>query len=219
MNTSDWSERYETDNTKWDLGTTPQRLLDFMSSQPSKRRILIPGCGRGYEIEALSKLGHHVCAIDYSEGAIRAAKNQVGALADSIICADFFDYDFRLASFDICYERTFLCALPEALRLEYGKRIASLLNENGLLIGIFHYGIPNDPDPPCPLTMENRKLILDTHFELLSDTPCPSHLSVFSDHDERWQVWRKRRNSVLRRYRQLRPSPRARPPNGSVSCG
>jgi len=163
-----------------------------MSSQSPEQRILIPGCGRGYEIADLSRLGHTVSAIDYSEGAIRAAKKQMGPLADSIICADFFHHKLPLASYDICYERTFLCAIPEELRILYGERVSSLLCKAGLLIGIFHYGIPDDPAPPCPLTSEDRERILERDFSLVSDSACPSRLPVFTGHDERWQVWKKK---------------------------
>ena len=192
MNPSDWSERYDAGNTRWDLGRSPQALLDFMAVQPPGRNILIPGCGRGYEIADLTALGHRVQAVDYSPGAIRAARETVGPLADSILQADFFACDLPLGSFDFCYERTFLCALPAELRALYTERISSLLKPEGFLIGVFLYGIPNGDNPPRPLAEGERQTVLEPHFSLISNIPCPSGLPVFSCWDERWQVWKKK---------------------------
>jgi len=58
------------------------------------------------------------------------------------------------------------------------------------LVGIFHYGDPPDTDPPLPMTAAERRRILESRFTLLDDRPCPSGLSVFAGHQERWQVWR-----------------------------
>lgn len=192
MDISDWSERYEAGNTKWDLGHSPDALLNFISTQPPKQKIIIPGCGSGYEIADLHRLGHSVSAVDFSEGAIRAAKAKIGSLADVIVCSDFFECALPLAYFDLCYERTFLCAIPENLRFRYGSRISSLLREGGHLMGLFHYGVPEDSDPPYPMTKDDRQSILEEFFTLVSDTPCPSNLPVFSSHKERWQVWKKK---------------------------
>jgi SAM-dependent methyltransferase len=191
MNPSDWSERYNASNTRWDLGRSPQTLLDFMATQPPGQNILIPGCGRGYEIADLTALGHRVQALDYSPGAIRAARETIGPLADSILQADFFACDLPLGSFDLCYERTFLCALPADLRARYAERIASLLKPAGLLIGVFLYGTPEEDGPPRPLKAEERKTILESHFSLTTDVPCSSDLPVFRQWEERWQVWKK----------------------------
>ncbi len=192
MDESEWSSRYRESNTKWDLGRSPGELLEFMRMQPAERTVLIPGCGRGYEISDLRRLGHSVCAVDFSEEAIRAAKSVIGDFADEIICGDFFGCDLPLGSFDICYERTFLCALPEELRERYGERIASLLKDGGVLAGVFHYGQPEDSDPPYPMTDDDRAHLLEGHFSLIADDPYESGLPVYSDHVERWQVWGKK---------------------------
>lgn len=192
MDGLDWSSRYREGNTKWDLGRSPLRLLEFIRTQPEKQSVLIPGCGRGYEIEDFQRLGHSVTAIDISSEAIRAAREQIGDIADSIICEDFFAFDLPVGYFDICYERTFLCAIPASLRAMYGRRVSSLLRGNGILAGIFHYGTPEDCDPPYPMTRDDKKEILEEHFSLMYDAPCSSGLPVFSEHDERWQVWRKK---------------------------
>lgn len=192
MNASEWSSRYREGNTKWDLGSSPEELLEFIRTQADNQTILIPGCGRGYEIADLQRLGHQVTAIDISDESIRAAREEIGDYADQITCGDFFDCKLPMKRFDICYDRTFLCAIPEPLRAKYGSRISSLLRDSGILIGIFHYGFPEDNDPPYPMTTEDRMNILEEYFSLVIDVPAASGLPVFSGHDERWQVWRKK---------------------------
>jgi len=192
MDAEFWSQRYDVGATKWDLGRSPAELQKFVSPLPQGLRILIPGCGRGYEIADLAALGHEVTAVDYAPGAIAAARQCIGGLADRIICGDFFRCDLPEHHFDLCYERTFLCSLPKDLRSGYGGRIASLLRQGAHLVGVFHYGEAENDDPPVPMTAADRKELLEPHFELVGDSPCASGLAVFSDHRERWQVWRRR---------------------------
>jgi SAM-dependent methyltransferase len=193
MKASDWTERYQERKTGWDLGDSPHPLEPFIRRLPPRQNILIPGCGRGYEIAAFTQAGHLVTAIDYSEGAIEAARQVIGHLADAIICEDFFT-STRLAEnyFDVCYERTFLCALPAALRVSYGKRIASLLRSSGVLAGVFLYGPPTEDGPPYPMDATVRETVVDPYFALVSDEDGSSGLPVFSRWQERWQVWHKR---------------------------
>ena len=151
MDPEQWSNRYDSGCTGWDLGRSPAELRTWAAALPPRRRILIPGCGRGYELADLVALGHEVTAIDYAEGAIAAARRSIGELAASIRCADFFACDLPSGRFDLCYERTFLCSLPRPGREEYGRRVASLLKPGGRLVGVFLYGQPEDDDPPVPL--------------------------------------------------------------------
>ena len=169
MKQADWTSRYEEDDTKWDLGRSPRELPRFIGPLPPKQRVLVPGCGRGYEIRDFHEAGHEVTALDYSPGAIAAAREQIGELAGEIRCEDFFDCDLAAGSFDLCYERTFLCALAGELRAQYGPRIADLLKDDGCLVGVFHYGLPDDPEPPYPMTSDDREAILEPHFSLETD--------------------------------------------------
>ncbi len=192
MNAKDWSKQYDSNNTRWDLGQSPDRLLSYLKTLTTKQRILIPGCGRGYEIRDCVEYGHEITAIDYSIGAIHAAEKVIGNIAKKIICDDFFTHKLPDTFYDICYERTFLCALPEKHRIEYGERIAKLLKPGGLLIGVFHYGIPKNDSLPVSLTKEARMKILEVDFNLIMEEKCPSGLGVFEEHDEMWQIWRKK---------------------------
>ncbi|MBL4575682.1 MAG: methyltransferase domain-containing protein [Opitutaceae bacterium] len=192
MNPQDWSDRYRSHNTKWDLGHSPLGLEAYIAKLSERKKIQIPGCGRGYEIMDFHKAGHDVIAIDFSEGAIEEARHVIGPLADAIICDDFFEAPLEEGHFDLCYERTFFCAIPLEKRRDYGSRIASLLNKSGLLMGVFLYGKPDPDGPPFPMTKEDRERFIEPFFSLLFDERDHNGLPVFNENEERWQIWQKR---------------------------
>ncbi len=191
MKPHEWSDRYRTQNTKWDLGSSPPLLKAYIAGLSEGQKVLIPGCGYGYEIKDFYEEGHAVTAVDFSEGAIESAREVIGYLADAIICNDFFETPLVEGSFDLCYERTFFCAISMERWKDYGPRIANLLSESGILVGIYQYGKPDPDGPPFPMTFEDRERYIEPYFSLLHDEPAHSGLSVFDDHDERWQIWQK----------------------------
>ncbi|MDI9701659.1 SAM-dependent methyltransferase, partial [Burkholderia cenocepacia] len=56
------------------------------------RAVLIPGCGSAQEAGWLAQAGWPVRAIDFAAQAVAAAKAQLGAHADVVEQADFFQY-------------------------------------------------------------------------------------------------------------------------------
>ena len=45
-----WNERYQNDETRWDLGTVSPPIAQYTQQLPNKNiSILIPGCGNTYE--------------------------------------------------------------------------------------------------------------------------------------------------------------------------
>ena len=108
-----WDQRFRTGVTPWDAGRVPNALRAFTAAYAGPRRVLIPGCGSGWEARYLAELGCDVTALDFSAEAITAARANLGRYADRLLHADYFTFDTDEA-FDIIYERTFLCAMPRA---------------------------------------------------------------------------------------------------------
>ena len=53
-----WSNRYDTDDTGWDLGQVSPPIKAYLDQLENKNlRILIPGCGNTYEAEYLLQSG------------------------------------------------------------------------------------------------------------------------------------------------------------------
>ena len=47
-----WEKRFRENFTPWDAGRVPDALGRFLKTEPRGRRVLIPGCGSGYEVRA-----------------------------------------------------------------------------------------------------------------------------------------------------------------------
>jgi SAM-dependent methyltransferase len=181
-----WDARYATGQTPWDFHGVPAALKAFLKVSPPER-VLIPGCGVGYEVRAFHESGWEVSAIDFSRAAVEEALRQLGALARFVLLGDFFTYDFGAQFFDVIYERTFLCALPPDLWPTYVNRVAQLLRPKGKLVGVFLYGEPDEP-PPYPLTSQDARKLFERKFSLSKSLSVLDSLPMFAG-NERWQEW------------------------------
>jgi len=184
-----WDSRYRAGKTPWDFGGIPAALARYLRTT-SPRRVLIPGCGSGYEVRAFHECGWEVLAVDYSPAALERARRVLGNLADKIVLGDFFARDFGGRKFDVIYERTFLCSLPPEVWPQYGRRMAELLGGGAELIGLFLFGREDEP-PPYPLTEESAQKLFGEHFARAVDEPVSDSLPLFAGR-ERWQVWRRK---------------------------
>lgn len=181
-----WNERYARKHMPWDLGGIPSLLLDFLgSTEPG--RVLIPGCGTGYEAGAFVRSGWQVDAVDFSPEAVRRAREFLGKDAHCVRQADFFS-DEQDRSFDLVYERTFLCSLPKKLWPAYSAQIRQALRPGGLLAGFFFLGPESDP-PPYPLGPDELASLLGEKFIRVEDSSVSDSLPLFQG-KERWQVWK-----------------------------
>lgn len=181
-----WDTRYRDGVTPWDAGRVPPGLARWLKKQPAGRRVLIPGCGSGYEVQYFADHGDDVLGIDFSEPALSRARR----LSLPVRQADFF----ALAEppFDLVYERTFLCALPRTRWPEWSAHIAKLVRPGGRLAGFFFFD-DNERGPPFGISMTRLHELLDRTFTLEEDQAVPAEESVpVLSGKERWQVWKRR---------------------------
>ena len=185
-----WTTRYAAGTTPWDFGGVPAALKSFLARSSVPIRVLIPGCGSGYEVQAFHAANDDVTAIDFSPGAVDQAKRVLGSLAERVILGDFFTHDFGGCRFDRIYERTFLCSMPPSRWPDYVNRTADLLSPGGILIGVFLYGQRSLSGPPFPLTDTDAEQLFRRHFQLVRSEVMTDSLALFRDM-ERWQEWLK----------------------------
>jgi SAM-dependent methyltransferase len=185
-----WDTRFRDGVTPWDAGGVPPELAAWLARKNSSLRVLVPGCGSGYEVRAFAQHGHDVLAIDFSDAALEAARRELGKLADRVRKADFFS--FATPSFDLVYERAFLCALPRRLWPQWAARVAELVRPGGELAGFFYFD-DNEKGPPFGIAPHALKLFLEGYFSLESEVAIPSSqsIAVFRG-KERWQVWKRK---------------------------
>ena len=185
-----WTVRYAAGKTPWDFGGVPLALKSFLERFAVPGRVMIPGCGSGYEVQAFHAAGYQVSAIDFSPAAVEQAKRVLGFLAERVIWGDFFTYDFGQRRFDLIYERTFLCSMAPSRWPEYVNRMADLLLPGGRLIGVFLYGQRPSSGPPFPITDAEANKLFKKHFQLVRSEVMTDSLPLFRDM-ERWQEWLK----------------------------
>lgn len=131
-----WSDRYSKSETGWDLGAISTPIKEYIDQLTDKNlKILIPGCGFGYEAEYLFKNGFpNVHVLDFAQEPLdhfllrnpEFPKNQLHQ-------DDFFAH---IGEYDLIIEQTLFCAIDPKLRKDYAKKISQLLSKNGKLVGV-----------------------------------------------------------------------------------
>ncbi|OGA73708.1 MAG: hypothetical protein A3G81_28005 [Betaproteobacteria bacterium RIFCSPLOWO2_12_FULL_65_14] len=185
-----WDTRYRGGVVPWDAAGVPPHLKSWLQAQKAALRVLIPGCGTGYEVRAFAAHGHDVLAIEFADAAIEAAQRELGALSERVVKADFFV--FEAAPFDVIYERAFMCALPRRLWPQWAARVAQLVRPGGELAGFFYFD-DNERGPPFGISPARLDELLGPRFERIEDAAiAPNESIAVFQGKERWQVWRRR---------------------------
>ena len=178
LSPSAWNERYQTDETPWDLkGPTPefQRLLDA-GELPSKGKVLVPGGGRGHDAILFALRNYEVALVDFAPLAIQAALVEAARQKATVYAyrQDFFELPkigFHQSSYDIVLEYTFFCAIAPELRGRYVETVAALLKPGGLLVGLFFPLTIDKEGPPFQVSQAEVEKIFSPHFTLRIEKP------------------------------------------------
>lgn len=167
LNATYWNNRYLNDQTGWDIGDISTPLKDFIDSLSDKNiRILIPGAGRAHEAVYLHQNGFkNVFVCDWAEEAFINLKTQTPDFPiKNMLVGDFFKLEIEV---DLILEQTFFCAINPDLRPKYAEKTASILAENGMLMGLF-FGIEFEREgPPFGGKKEDYLPIFEPHFTIL----------------------------------------------------
>lgn len=134
-----WDVRYGRDVTPWDRGGLNPAIVRWLEQGDLEPcRILVPGCGRGYEVVELARRGFDVTAIDLAPSAIEfaAAGLEAAGVSARLVEADFFRWTAD-DPFDAVYEQTSLCALLPDQWAAYARRLQHWLRPGGRLFALF----------------------------------------------------------------------------------
>jgi len=171
---NEWEQRYQSGKIGWDRGTSSHNLHHWLDSKQLKPcRIMVPGCGNGYEVITLAQQGFEVVCIDIAVTAVdnlRAALAQRNLQAE-VIHSDFFALDFSSCSFDAIYEQTCLCALDPKQWPQFVQWMQQSLKTDGILYSHFmqtHQA--GGPPFHCDMT-EMHRLFTDTqwHWQFIDE--------------------------------------------------
>lgn len=141
-----WTSRYRSGKLGWDAGSITTPLKNYFDQLTNKSlKILIPGCGNGYEAEYLCNKGFNVTVVDISDLPLeRLRKRCSNSSSLELIEGDFFELTGK---YDLIVEQTFFCAIDPTLRTEYAKKAHDLLTSGGKLVGVL-FNIPLYEDRP-----------------------------------------------------------------------
>lgn len=152
-----WETRYTEQNTGWDIGYPSTPLAEFIDQwKDTEAKVLIPGCGRGYELEYLWKRGFkNAYGLDIAPSAKAEFLKRVPDFpADQFLLDSFWDLD---STFDLILEQTFYCAIPVENRDQYIEKMSNLLTPNGTLAGLLFDFPLTEVGPPFGGSLEEYK--------------------------------------------------------------
>lgn len=181
-----WVDRWQDGRIGWhELHGNPS-LRKYWAA--TGRRVLVPLCGKSYDLCWLEAQGNEVVGVELSEIAVRAffdeneieyRLSQRGLRCFSavdrnihVVCGDYFDVDCE--QFDACYDRGALVALDAEMRRRYVQHTNSLLAEKPYhLVITLEYDQAVCAGPPFSVPED----------ELRSHWPDLARLSVAEDID------------------------------------
>ncbi len=166
-----WRARYAANQTGWDAGDITPPLREYFNQigPADRRRILVPGAGRGYEAQYLHEQGFsEVFVADIAPQALQALQERVPDFPPAhLLHQDFFALP-PAPPFDLVVEQTFFCALDPVLRPAYARQCAQLLRPGGTLAGLlFETDFGNSPGPPFGGSREEYQPYFELYFDFV----------------------------------------------------
>lgn len=165
----DWEDRYLTGDTPWDKGGPHPALAHLLPLTVPATRILVPGCGLGYDMAALaSQPGvEQVVGVDVAATAVAAARANLASQPNTRVeKADLFALPaHHRHAYDLVWEHTCFCAIAPSRRNAYVQAVAEALQPGGHLLAVFFLTPWDTPEenatqgPPfgCPAEELDRR--------------------------------------------------------------
>jgi len=156
-----WDDCYAEGRTGWDRGQVHPALTTFIEMRLlNPCTIIVPGCGRGYEVVELAKQGFDVTAIDIATEPIEHLRKQLEPFETSSSVVQMSVFDFQpLQPVDVVYEQTCLCAIDPQLRSKYEQTVFNWLRPAGELFVLFAQTERSNLGPPFHCSLEEMGLL------------------------------------------------------------
>jgi len=172
----DWNTRYLSGETPWDHGEAHPELVHWLTENPFPGEVIVPGCGKGYDVRAIASSGVSALGVDISPEAVKAAK-QIGPtqgahfqVADVLNSPQEWRHRFQGA-----FEHTCYCAIPPAARPTYATFLATILRPGGVFLACFYIDPETDGvGPPFPTHRKELDRLFHPYFRLQQEW-VPSH--------------------------------------------
>ena len=166
----DWNAAYEGGDTPWDKGYASPPLIEFLKLQSISGRVLVPGCGAGHDVRALSAEGAEVVGLDIAPRGINKAETFPVSCGERYELGDFLNLGKQYhQAFDWIVEHTCLCAIDPSEREAYARSVAQALKPDGKYLAIFFREVSDyqGNGPPHPISREQSNILFGNSFELV----------------------------------------------------
>ncbi|MEO8700463.1 MAG: thiopurine S-methyltransferase [Kofleriaceae bacterium] len=173
MHSDFWIERWRENRIGFHEGKPNGYLEHHVARLGERRRVLVPMCGKSYDLAFLAAQGHTVIGIELVEDAVRAffdermitpaverrdlhAEYTAGPI--TIFAGDLFAITREhVGAVDALYDRAAIVALPPELRPSYAAHIRSLLAPaSPALVVSLEY--PDGVKQPPPFSVPDAEL-------------------------------------------------------------
>jgi SAM-dependent methyltransferase len=166
-----WEEKYKSNQSYWDMKTANPVFTELLDSsdiiKPGK--MLVTGCGKGYDAVLAAKKMFDVTAIDFSSVAIDYAKELAKKENVNInfLTEDIFNLNKKyFESFDVVYEYTTYCAINPERRKEFAEKISSLIKKDGKLVAVLFPVDNREGGPPFNIDVQEFYKNFSEHLYL-----------------------------------------------------
>jgi hypothetical protein len=163
-----WEERYQNGEVGWNVGKITTPIKEYIDQLTDKNiKILIPGAGNGYEFEYLIEKGFkNSFVVDYASTPIENIKKRIPDLDENqIINSDFFELEGK---YDLIIEQTFFCASNPELREDYVRKMKTLLNTKGKIVGLLFQFPLTSEGPPFGGSKEEYITLFQKDFNIIT---------------------------------------------------
>jgi thiopurine S-methyltransferase len=179
--TEQWLERWEEGRIGWHEPDGNANLKRHWPDLPENSRVLVPLCGKSYDLIWLANHGLDVVGVELSRTAIasffddheleyevdsdgKLQRYRATAQRISIFCGDYFN--FESPPFDALFDRGALVAMPLDERPRYVKHTEALLAQNAyrLIISIEYDQAAANGPPYAVMSDEIKSYWDDVHL-------------------------------------------------------
>jgi thiopurine S-methyltransferase len=179
--TEQWLERWEEGRIGWHEPDGNANLKRHWPDLPENSRVLVPLCGKSYDLIWLANRGLDVVGVELSRTAIasffddheleyevdsdgKLQRYRATAQRISIFCGDYFN--FESPPFDALFDRGALVAMPLDERPRYVKHTEALLAQNAyrLIISIEYDQAAANGPPYAVMSDEIKSYWDDVHL-------------------------------------------------------
>lgn len=169
---TDWEARYQTGDVPWEKGAPSPGLVEYLENNPPlDGDVLVPGCGWGHDVRAISRPDNEVVGLDIAPSAIKGARAFPRTGNEIYRLGDLFDLTTELRGvFDWVWEHTCFCAIDPSMRRAYTQTVATALKPRGCLLAIFYLNPDHDEDgPPFGVTTKELDALFGKLFKLVRE--------------------------------------------------